>query len=273
MELNKDKNLQDVSNIINSLLKVDNILCFGERSQTSGSDSIFQKTPLIQSRLHYHLLVISETEVSDILQLQNEVNVQLDKSVSISLLLHKEDEIAHALAAGSRLFHKIFQKADQMYLHSHFKILLSNPPAAGPANALMLWQDQYQKASAFQESAGNLLGIDDNSASLYLIIQSLEHAANGLLQACLDYQPKHSDLAYLLPLCGVLSNQFESIFPRSTPADEGHFQLLSKARCLAGKAAVMPEDPFTVFFLHQQSVEWLKAARDVFEQTPAADRT
>jgi hypothetical protein len=272
MESNKDKNLQGASKIINRLLKVDNILCLGERSLTSESDNIFQKMPLIQNRSHYHLMVISETEVSDILQLQDEVNGQLDKSVSISLLVHTEDEIAQALAAGSRFFHKIIQKADQMYLHTHFKTLFCNSPVASPANALLLWQDQYQKATAFQESAGNLLGIDDNSASLYLITQSLEHAATGLLQACLDYQPKHSDPTYLLPLCDVLSNQFESIFPRETPADEGHFRLLSKARCFAGKATVMPEDPFTIFFLHQQSAEWLKAARHVFEQTSDTDR-
>ncbi|HMI05608.1 MAG TPA: hypothetical protein VK541_24170 [Pedobacter sp.] len=267
MELNKDKNLQDASKIINRLLKVDNILCFGERSWRSVNDSIFQQTALIQSRQHYYLTVISETEVRDILQLQDELNGQMDKSVSISLLVHTEDEIAHALAAGSRFFHKIFQKADQMYLHSHFKTQFCNSPVADPANALMLWQDHYQKATAFQESAGNLLGIDDNSASLYLIIESLEHACTGLLQACLDYQPKRSDLTYLLPLCNILSNQLESIFPRKTPADESHFQLLSKRKCFTDKNPNGPEDPFTIFFLHQQCVEWLKAAREVFESS------
>jgi hypothetical protein len=273
MELNKDKNLQDVSKIINSLLKVDNILCFGERSRTSGSDSVFQKTALVQSRLHYHLIVISETEIRDILQFQEEVNGQIDKSVSVSLLVHTEDEIAHALAAGSRFFQKIIQKTDQMHLHSHFKTQLCDSPAADPANALMLWQDHYQKAIALQESAGNLLGIDDNSASLYLIIQSLENAATGLLQACLDYQPKHKDLAYLLPLCDTLSTQLGSIFPRETPADQNHFQLLSRCKYFTDKNADLPEDPFTIFFLHQQCVEWLNAAREVFESSRHTDHT
>lgn len=273
MESNKDNNLQNASKIINKILKVDNTLCFGKRVLTSSSDSIFQQEVLIQSRAHYHLLVISSTAVEDILHLQDEVNSKLDKSISLSILVHTEDEIAHALAGGSRLFHKIFQKADQMYLDSHFKMLLSNSPVVSPANAQMLWQDHYDKAVTFQESAGNLLGIDDNSASLYLIIQSLERAAAGLLQACLDYQPKSSDLTYLLPLCNVLSNQFGNIFPRKTVSDERHFQLLSRAKCFAGRAAVMPEDPFTVFFLHQQCTQWLNIAGVFFKSTAHADCT
>jgi len=252
MELNKNNNLQAASKIINKILNVDNILCFGERSLTSSRDSVFQKTALIQNRAYYHLMVISETEVKDILQLQNEVNGQLDQSLAISLLVHTEDEIAHALSNDSRFFHKIFQRADQMYLQSRFSRLSCNSPAAEPANVLMIWQDHYQKAVAFHESAGILLGIDDNSASLNLIIQSLEHASTGLLQACLDYQPKHSDLNYVLPICNILSSQLENIFPCKTLKGENHFQL--------------SEDPFTVFFLHQQCVEWIKAARQVVEQ-------
>jgi hypothetical protein len=273
MESNKDNNLQNASKIISKILKVDNMLCFGKRIITSSSDSIFQKQCFTQSRAHYHILIISGTAVEDILHLQDEINSKLDKSTSLSLLIHTEDEIAHALAGGSRLFHKIFQKADQMYLHSHFKMLLCNSPFVSPANAQMLWQDHYDKAVTYQESAGNLLGIDDNSAALYLIIQSLEQAATGLLQGGLDYQAKHSDVTYLLPLCNVLSTRLESIFPCKTPADERHFRLLSKARYFTGKPAAMPEDPFTVFFLHQQSAEWIKAAREIFESTRHIGRT
>jgi hypothetical protein len=267
MELMKNNKLQSASKIINDVLKNHGILCFGEQSLISSNNNVFQKAEFIQNKAHYHLLVISDTEIEDILQLQTEINSQLDQSSSVSLFVHTETEITNALADNSRFFHKIFQKADQICLQSHYEIQFCDTSEAEPANKLTIWQYHYNKAIAFQESASHLLGIDDNSASLYLIIQSLEHACTGLLQTCLDYQPKHSDLTYVLPLCNILSDQLESIFPRKTPADESNFQLLSKSKYFAGKCAVMPEDSFTIFFLHQQCVKWIKAARDVFEST------
>jgi hypothetical protein len=265
MELTKTNKLQSVSKIINDIIKTEGILCFGEQSLTLSNNNVFQRAPFIQNKTHYHLLVISDTEIEDILKLEAKINNQLDHSSSISLFIHTETEIIHALAGNSRFFHKIFQQADQMYLQSHYKKQFSDIPMAEPADALMIWQKHYDKALMFLESAGNLLGIDDNSASLYLLIESLEHACTGLLQSCLDYQPKHSDLTYILPLSNILSSQLESIFPRKTPADESHFQLLSKSKCFARKGAAMPEDPFTICFLHQQCAQWLKAAREVFE--------
>ncbi|WP_285055801.1 hypothetical protein [Pedobacter ginsengisoli] len=266
MELMKTNKLQSVSKIINDILKNDGILCFGEQSLTFSNNNVFQRTPFIQNKVHYHLLVISDAEIEDILQLETKINSQLDHSSSISLFIHTETEIIRALACNSRFFHKIFQQADQMYLQSHYKIQFGDMAVTEPADALMIWQEHYNKAVMFLESAGNLLGIDDNSASLYLIIECLEHACAGLLQSCLDYQPKHTDLTYVLPVCNILSSQLESIFPRKTPVDESHFQLLSKSKRLTGKGTVMPEDSFTVFFLHQQCVEWIKAARQVVEQ-------
>lgn len=273
MELTKTNKLQSVSKIINDILKNDGILCFGEQSLTFSNNNVFQGAPFIQNKAHYHLLVISDAEIEDVLLLETKINSQLDHSSSVSLFIHTETEIIHALAGNSRFFHKIFQQADQMYLQSHYKMQFGDMQGAEPADTLMIWQEHYDKAVMFLESAGNLLGIDDNSASLYLIIESLEHACTGLLLSCLDYQPKHSDLTYVLPLCNILSSQLESIFPRKTPADESHFQLLSKSKCFTGKGAVMPEDPFTIFFLHQQCAEWLKAAREVFESSGHIEHT
>lgn len=270
MELKKSSNLKIVSKIINKTLNIPSgLLCFGERSSTTTSSSIFRKTEDIShTHIHYDLLIISQTMVHDILQLQEKISRSL-LNTSVNLLVHTEKEIEEAFANGNLFFLRIFQKANLEQLNSDFSSW-SFASQLCRQNMSGIWRAHFQEAVSFHKAANKLLILKNNSAAFSMIIQSLEQACIGLLRACLDYQPKYTDLAYLIPFCDMLSNEFEHIIPRKTIRDRAYFQLLSKSKICSSHPSTLLNDPFTIVLLSKQCEEFLKIAGNVFESKNSA---
>src|SRR3954469_22729345 len=129
MELNKNKNLEAIIKIINQFLDVDNILCFAKQSDTLVMDNFLKRDKeIVRINVRYYLLIISQSNVKDILHLQETVNSQLDPDSNVYLMIHTPEEIANALVQNNRFFQTIFKRAAELGFNSRFKPCFDENP-------------------------------------------------------------------------------------------------------------------------------------------------
>jgi len=254
MNIKDSNNLKILTNYISEVLKVDIILCLGTGRWTVERQSLLQTQPVDHTQFHYDLLVVSDTEVLDIVKLQNDCCNET--KMTVNLLIHTGEEVAHLLAEGNRFFHTIFKKADHLYLASSFQDMLDKISIAGQPYGALVWEDHYAKALHLHQSAEKM---EDPNTAVDLIVESMEIICIGLLRSRLGYNPQHTGLAYLLPLCGLISNKFYRIF--STGINE---LLLLQTKDHIGH---LSGGSLLVSVLHQQFGEFLKAV-DAFCNAP-----
>lgn len=203
MEANELKMLTE---IILSKINAEKIICFGSIVSGIKNNSCFAAdTKHMRLKLNsYYLLVVPKaTECIADVALQQKLEEEMKPTASVTVLVHRMDEINTALQNGSSFFTTLYRKG--ILLHDN-----ETEPFVFPASGAEIssritrredfWNRWFQLSENFLKGAHFYCREKNNHLAVFMLHQTLQHCYSGMLRVLTGYRSNSNNLRRLLKL-------------------------------------------------------------------------
>ncbi len=200
------KELKIITELILSKINAEKIICFGSAVNSIKRNGSFKAdSTYIQSKSNsYYLLVVPEaTESLANNLLQQKLEAEMKSIASVTVLVHRMDEINTALQNGSSFFTTLYKKG--ILLHDNETECFICPAAGGDIGKRItrredFWNRWFLLSEKFLKGAYFYYGEKDNNLSVFMLHQTLQHCYSGMLRVLTGYRSNSNSLRRLLKL-------------------------------------------------------------------------
>jgi hypothetical protein len=235
------------------------IFAFGYRNNTSSISTLL--SPEVHSgntRHHFYLLVFSAKATPNLASnIANALAEQTNKSITVSVLLHKVTDLATPQASQQWFFHAVLRDGQRLSLDTTaLPYLLHHRPARDIAADRIYWLKCVGVAQFDLQAAAESDQLDVELCKIALLHTACVQIALGLLRVFLGYTPNEFGLKYLLQLCGSFTALPAPLFDPQTP------EAVQRYKMLCAPPAMLHH--WTRLAAPEQDFMWLLDACQVF---------
>jgi hypothetical protein len=235
------------------------IFAFGYRNNSSSLSTLL--SPEVHSgntRHHFYLLVFSAKASPNLASnIANALAEQTNKSITVSVLLHKVTDLATPQASQQWFFNAVLRDGQRLSLDTTAPpYLLHHRPARDLAADRIYWLKCVGVAQFDLQAAAESDQLEVELCKIALLHTACVQIALGLLRVFLGYAPNEFGLKYLLQLCGSFTALPAQLFDQQTP--EG----VKRYKMLCAPPAMLYH--WTRLAAPEQDFMWLQDACEVF---------
>lgn len=199
------KELKTITEFILSKINAEKIICFGSTVSSIKNDSCFTAdAKLIKSKPNsYYLLIVPKaTESIADIALQQKLEEGMKSTASVTVLVHRMEEINTALKNGSSFFTTLYRKGILLHDNELEPFVF---PASGEEISKRItrredfWNRWFLLSENFLKGAHFYCGKDNNLA-VFMLHQTLQHCYSGMLRVLTGYRSNSNSLRRLLKL-------------------------------------------------------------------------
>lgn len=200
------KELRTITEVILSKIDAEKIICFGSTINSVRNNSCFTVNTTQQHSTpnSYYLLVVPKaTEcIADII-LQQKLEEEMKSTASVTILVHRMEEINAALQNGSSFFITLYRKGILLHDQEAEPFLF---PASGQKISKRItkredfWNRWFLLSEKFLKGAYFYYGEQDNNLSVFMLHQTLQHCYSGMLRVLTGYRSNSNSLRRLVKL-------------------------------------------------------------------------
>ena len=211
--------LQTITEFIIKKFKIEKVICFGSIINHVQNISCFKETVQekeLKQQNSYYLLIIPDTqELLANIAIQMQLEEDLKGTASVTIIVHRMEEINKALENGSSFFTTIYKKGTMLYDQEIEPFVV---PGSGPTiNKRILkrenfWHQWHHLSEGFLTGAVFFEQSNHPNLSLYMLHQSLQHCYSGMLRVLTGYRTNTNGLRRLMRL-------IDNILPESAFSD------------------------------------------------------
>jgi hypothetical protein len=220
---------QIVVDLIVEKLGVCTIFAFGYRNNTSLLGNLL--APQVNTgttRHHFYLLVLSAKDFPNgASNLANTLAELTNKTITVSLLLHRETELATQQASQQWFFDEVLRYGQRLYLDATAPpYLLNHRPLRNIEGDRIYWLKCMGVAQFNLNAAAESEQLEVELCKIALLHSTCVQIALGLLRVFLGYTPNEFGLKYLLQLCGSFTDLPSQLFHQQTPEAIKRYKML-----------------------------------------------
>jgi len=211
--------LKTITDFIIKKFKIEKVICFGSIVNHVENISCFkemvQEKELKQLNSFYLLIVPDSQELLADIVIQMQLEEDLKGIASVTIIVHRMEEINKALENGSSFFTTIYKKGTMLYDQEIEPFVV--PGSGTTINKRILkrenfWHQWYNLSEGFLKGAAFFEQSNHPNLSLYMLHQSLQHCYSGMLRVLTGYRTNTNGLRRLMKL-------IDNILPASAFSD------------------------------------------------------
>ncbi|WP_316816376.1 HEPN domain-containing protein [Pedobacter nyackensis] len=215
------KELRSITRAILTKTKAEKIICFGSTIKNVQHNSCFiQEKPQITLKQNsYYLLVIpAVNELTTDIILQQKLEEAVKEIASVTIIVHRMEEINMALQNGSSFFSAIYKNGKLLHDNDVEPFIV---PTIGIAISKRIskrekfWDQWYLLSDNFLQGANFYYEKQLNNLAVFMLHQSLQHCYSGMLKVLTGYRSNSNSLKRLLKL-------IDNILPESSFSPDQH---------------------------------------------------
>lgn len=204
------------------------IICYGSRKTNREAWSAFSHSPMLDSQVHYDILIITRTgEKCKDHEVFDKVNRLSSAVIRLIPVVHPLKAVQEAIRKGSRFFTTVCRTGVLVYGEAKPEVDFESAEAC--LSDQSHWKHHFRLAKQFLHGAEHYLFNAQPSLSVFMLHQATEHACIAIIHACLGYRSATHSLSRLLALTENISTELSGLFPRHTEAERELFNLLAHA--------------------------------------------
>lgn len=198
--------LKTLTEFILSKIDTEKIICFGSTVSSIKNNSCFAAdTKYIKSKLNsYYLLVVPKaTECIADITIQQKLEEKMKLTASVTVLVHRMEEINKALQSGSSFFTTLYRKG--ILLHDNEAEPFVFPSSGEEISRRITRREEFWKrwfllSENFLKGAHFYCREKDNNLAVFMLNQTLQHCYSGMLRVLTGYRSNSNSLRRLLKL-------------------------------------------------------------------------
>lgn len=178
---------------------------------------------------HFDLLVLSKNTIPGIgANIANTINEQSGGSITASVLVHKNTDLAKKQPHQQRFFDNILRNGQRLCLDKSSPpyLLADNIPPKDEEGEKAYWLKCVAVAQFSIQAAAESPHQDVELCKIALLNTACVQIALGLIRLNLGYTPNEFSLNYLLNLCGNFSDLPTKLFHQQTPTAIHRYKML-----------------------------------------------
>lgn len=198
--------LKGITRSILNKIKAEKIICFGSIVTATKKSNCFDGEALnIKAEPNsYFLLIVpaANESVPDIL-IQQRLEGELKHFASVTIVVHRMEEINAALQNGNSFFTRVYKKG--VLLHDNGTEPFIAPAVGKDINGRIdkrekFWDQWFILSQSFLMGAHFYSGEQRNSLAVFMLHQSLQHCYSAMLKVLTGYRSNSNSLARLSKL-------------------------------------------------------------------------
>ncbi len=198
--------LKSLTQAILMKTKAEKVICFGSIVTTKKKNSCFSSDEAVKrvEPNSYCLLVIpSVTETVPDILIQQRLEEHLKNIATVSIIVHRMEEINAALQNNSSFFTKVYKKG--LLLHDN-ELEPFIAPTTGKniseriSKREKFWNQWFELSQSFLMGAHFYSGEQRNNLAVFMLHQSLQHCYSAMLKVLTGYRSNSNSLKRLVKL-------------------------------------------------------------------------
>jgi hypothetical protein len=235
------------------------IFAFGYSNSTSLANNLLStQVNSGTTRHHFYLLVFSAKSFPIVASnIANTLAEQTNKTITVSVLLHKVTDLATQQASQQWFFNAVLRDGQRLSLDSAAPpYLLHHRPARDLEADRIYWLKCVGVAQFDLQAAAESEQLEVELCKIALLHSACVQIAIGLVRVFLGYTPNEFGLKYLLQLCGSFTALPAQLFHQQTP------EAVKRYKMLCAPPAMLHH--WTRLAAPEQDFIWLQDACEVF---------
>lgn len=210
------------------------------------------------TRHHFDLLVFSSKAFPNVASnIANALAEQTNKTITVSVLLHKVTDLATKQASQQWFFDEVLRFGQRLSLDTTaVPYLLHHRPTKDMEADSTYWLKCVAVAQFNLQAAAESDQVEIDLCKIALLHTACVQIALGLVRVFLGYTPNEFGLKYLLQLCGSFTAQPAQLFYQQTP------EAVKRYKMLCAPPAMLHH--WTRLSASEQDFLWLQDACGVF---------
>ncbi len=205
------------------------IFAFGYRNNTSLASTLLSaEVNSTSTRHHFDLLVFSsKASPSGASNIANALAEQTNKTITVSVLLHKVTDLATQQASQQWFFDQVLRYGQRLCLDATSPpYLLNHRPTRNIEADRIYWLKCVAVAQFNLQAAAVSEHLEVELCKIALLHSACVPIALGLVRVFLGYTPNEFGLKYLLQLCGSFTALPKQVFYQQTPEAIKRYKML-----------------------------------------------
>ena len=230
----ESKELKAIVSFILSRISAEKIVCFGSIVTDVKNTSCFlpEEHYAASKQNSYYLLIVpaAAEQIADVL-LQQRLEEEMKAVASVTVIVHRMQEINTALQNGSSFFSNIYKKG--MLLYDNEEEPFAVPAAGADISKRIIkrekfWDQWYLLSENFLKGANFYYENKFNNIAVFMLHQSLQHCYSGMLRVLTGYRSNSNSLRRLLKLIDNILPEYSFSAVNPTPENARLSGLLMK---------------------------------------------
>ena len=209
--------LKQITDYILKVIVPEKIVCFGSTVTHTVNNSCFIKEQHTANPASYCLLIVPQAKerLADLV-IQQTIERNCQTLASVTVIVHRMEEINRALQSGSSFFTAIYKKG--LLVHDLGNEDFAVPLSGQSMNKRIIrreafWNQWFKLSSDFMLGARFYASQQVNNLAVFMLHQSLQHCYSGMLRILTGYRTNSNSLRRLLKFIenGLPGSSFTSL--------------------------------------------------------------
>lgn len=210
--------LDHLIEVIRSLVSVHSIYWIGTTKNERSSRYLFNSEVNGNFTQHYELtlLIISYEEIGDSKTFRYEVFNKMKEQVKLYSIHYSYNDIKRRLEEGDNFLSRVLLPENCLFQESPLSLTGYCYHPRKFEEIKKVWEFRINRASYFEDKTDTVDMVNDESARMVLVSQSLMQTCAALIWVYWEWKPHYFELDLLLNLCKNFSKSTRIVLPKKS---------------------------------------------------------